>query len=194
MPKDLNKEKVIQAWKTLSSKALIDESFFKLIKQECTLPDGKIMPSYFTFEFNSWANIFAITKGKEVVLVEQYRHSAKKNFFEIPGGAVELGEDPKNAAIRELKEETGFLAENIELVCKQYPNPALQNNSMYTYLALDCEKLFEQKLDPFEDIKVHLVALDRLEDWIEANDQFNHSIVLASIYKSLRLLKNKGLI
>ena len=176
-------------WKTLETKTLFESSFFKFRVDKCELPDGRVMPRYYTMEFSDWANIVPITENNEIVLVEQYRHSAKRVCLEIPGGALDLNknEDPKQAAVRELLEETGYMPSDVRLLAKHLPNPALQNNWMYTYIALGCKKIQEPDLDPFEDIRVVTKSVPETLELLKKGD-INHSIVIASLFHALPYL------
>jgi 8-oxo-dGTP pyrophosphatase MutT (NUDIX family) len=147
----------LKPWKILESNYLRPRYRF----DQCELPNGKVFEAT-ALEFRSWASVMALTKNQEVVLVRQYRHGAQDVFWEFPGGVVDDGESPLNGAQRELSEETGYTTSNIIEIGKFYPNPALQTNLMYGYLAYDAEKTTVQELDDAEDIEVHLVPLDEL--------------------------------
>jgi 8-oxo-dGTP pyrophosphatase MutT (NUDIX family) len=148
----------LKPWKILQSHYLRPRYRF----DQCELPSGKVFEAT-ALEFRAWAVVFALTKNQEVVLVRQYRHGAQDIFWEFPGGVVDDGENPLDGARREMLEETGYTTtSSIIEVGKFYPNPALQTNLMYGYLAYDVEKTSAQKLDEAEDIEVHLVPLDEL--------------------------------
>jgi 8-oxo-dGTP pyrophosphatase MutT (NUDIX family) len=144
-------------WKILESKYLRPRYRFDQVE----LPTGKVFEAV-ALEFRSWAAVLAFTKNQEVVLIRQYRHGVREAVWEFPGGVVDDGENPLEGARRELLEETGYTASNLIEVGKFYPNPALQTNLMYGYVAYDAEKTAIQKLDEAEDIEVHLVPLDEL--------------------------------
>ncbi len=144
-------------WKVLESKYLRPRYRFDQVE----LPNGKTFEAV-ALEFRSWASVLALTKNQEVVLVRQFRHAAQAVVWEFPGGVVDDGESPLEGARRELAEETGYTTPNLIEVGKFYPNPALQTNLMYAYLAYDVEETSIQKLDEAEDIEVHLVSLDEL--------------------------------
>ena len=93
----------IKPWKVLESTYFRPR--FRLDK--CELPNGKFLDATI-LEFSAWANILAITKRQEVVLINQYRHGVQEVLWEIPGGVVEDSEDPLEGVKRELLEETGY--------------------------------------------------------------------------------------
>lgn len=85
---------------------------------------------------------------------------------------------------RELSEETGYTTSNIIEVGKFYPNPALQTNLMYAYLAYDVEKTAIQEFDDAEDIEVHLVPLDELIAMAKRGE-FLHGLQVAVLFHAL---------
>jgi len=147
----------LTSWKILESKYLRPRYRFDQIE----LNNGKTFEAV-ALEFRSWASVLALTKNQEVVLVRQFRHAAQAVVWEFPGGVVDDGENPLEGARRELAEETGYTASTLIEVGRFYPNPALQTNFMYGYLAFDAEKTDLQRLDDSEDIEVHLVPFDEL--------------------------------
>ena len=148
----------ITPWKILESQHL-----HKNVRiDKCELPDGKVIEG-FVLEYGDWATIVALTKEQEVVLVRQYRHGVQKVILELPGGAMEAeDESPLQAARRELLEETGYASDKfIQIGCVS-PNPAFQTNLIYSFLALDAEKIGSQNLDGTEEIEVVLKPLEEV--------------------------------
>jgi len=169
----------IEPWKVLESTYIRPR--FRVDK--CALPNGKHLDATI-FEFRSWANVIALTRDNEVVLIRQYRHGVKEVLWEIPGGVVNDGEDPLEGVTRELLEETGYTAAEFIQTGALYPNPALQTNTMYCFLALNAEKVTEQKLDDGEDIEVHLVPLDDLVPMMQRGE-FIHALQVAALLQVL---------
>lgn len=169
----------IKPWKVLET------SYFRprFRIDKCQLPNGNFLDATI-FEFRAWANVVALTKNGEVVLVKQYRHGVCEALLEFPGGIIEDGEDPAEGVKRELAEETGYTASDLILVGKVYPNPALQTNTLYCFVARDAEKLQEQNLDAGEDIEVHLVRLDDLIAMAKRG-QFPHALDIAVLFQAL---------
>jgi ADP-ribose pyrophosphatase len=177
-------------WKVLTSQELMKSGFFKLRCDSLQLPDGQVQPRYYTMEFSDWVNVVAVTTNNEIILIRQYRPPKEDYFIEIPGGTTHPGqnEDPKEAARRELEEETGFVAKEIHLVGTHDPNPAMQTNKMWTYLALGCEKIKEQNLDPFEQVEVELVSIAKAYEMAHKGD-IKHSLVLTALFLAKPHLK-----
>lgn len=86
-------------------------------------------------EHGGAVGIVAITDDNKVILVKQFRKPIEKIIWEIPAGKLEIGENPKDCAIRELKEETGYSAQNIKLIHKFFTSAGFSNEKMYIYLA-----------------------------------------------------------
>ncbi len=172
----------IKPWKVLET------SYFRprFRIDKCELANGNLLDATI-FEFRSWANIVALTKDGNVVLVKQYRHGVCDVLLEFPGGVVEDGEDPIDGAKRELLEETGYQASDVIQIAKLYPNPALQTNTLHCFLALDVEKVSEQKLDAGEDIEVQLMPLDELIKMAKRGE-FPHALMNAVLFCALAYL------
>jgi 8-oxo-dGTP pyrophosphatase MutT (NUDIX family) len=169
----------VKPWKVLET------SYFRprFRIDKCELGNGNLLDATI-FEFRSWANIVALTKDGEVVLVKQYRHGVEDVLWEFPGGVVEDGEIPMEGAKRELLEETGYVSPKLIEVAKIYPNPALQTNTLYCYLAVDAEKVDVQNLDAGEDIEVDLVPLDQLIEMAKRGE-FRHALMMAVLFSVL---------
>jgi 8-oxo-dGTP pyrophosphatase MutT (NUDIX family) len=182
-------------WKVLKSLELFKAGFFRLRTDECRLPDGRVMPRYYVIEMADWVNVVPVTADGQVLLLKQYRHGAGMDFLEIPGGSTHPGanEDPRVAAERELLEETGYQAAEWVSCGFHFPNPALQNNRMHTYLALGCVKVAEPSLDPFEDLENFTMDVKEMVK-IWRDGAFAHSLISASIGLSIRELEKRGLI
>ena len=149
--------------------------------------------TFFVLENPDWVNVVALTKDKEIVLIEQFRHGSGSFILEIPGGMADEGEDPMSAAGRELIEETGYSAGRMIAIGKSHPNPAIQNNTIHHYLALDCEKTSDVEFDDHESIVTRLVPLHELEDLVH-NGDITHALAITAIYYAQRHLKHEGLI
>ncbi len=108
----------------------------KLIRVRCddaVLPDGRPCTRE-VVEHPGGACVLAVLEGN-VALVRQFRYAYGEELLEIPAGKLEPGEDPAVAALRELGEETGLLAEKLVLRFTLYPTPGYTDEKIYVYEA-----------------------------------------------------------
>jgi ADP-ribose pyrophosphatase len=169
-------------WKILESKYVHPR--FRVDRSE--LANGKLINAM-VMEFDTWANVLAITKDQKVVLVKQYRHGVKEVLLELPGGVVEDGEAPLDGIKRELLEETGYTGDVFIDIGNFYPNPANQTNTLHCFLALDVEKVAEQSLDEAEDLEVDLIPLNELIEMTK-HGEFLHGLQVATLFRALLYL------
>ena len=100
-------------------------------------------------------------EGKKVILVKQYRFPCGY-VLEIPAGIVEKGESPKNCALREFKEETGYIAKKINYLMKIYPSLGYNLQFIDCYVATEIKKMHKQKLDKEEFLSVVKIDFQKL--------------------------------
>ncbi len=157
-------------WKVLSTEYLFQNPpWLTVRKEKCELPNGTIMPAYYTLEYPEWTSAFALTKENKVIMVQQYRHGLGQISIELPGGVVEKGETTATAIARELREETGFEFESYEYLGKISANPATTNNYMHMYIARGGVQTGEQKLDDTEDLEVNLHSIEEIKQLLKDN-------------------------
>ena len=113
-----------------------------------------------------WVTIVPVLKDDDgndcFLMVRQYRHGSQTTTLEFPAGVVEWGEDPAEAARRELVEETGRTPGEIVFLGKANPNPSFMCNMTYTYLALDLGPENDQDLDELEEMDRVLIPVDEV--------------------------------
>lgn len=172
---------MISKWKKNSEQSILKASVFEYFKVSSTSPDSGKTGNFDVLKCRNWVNIIALTPKKEVVLVKQYRQGTDEVTLEIPGGVIHTGEDVLVGAKRELEEETGFLAEEWTLLGSVDANPAFMTNKCFTYLATGCINSSAQNLDPFEEIEVVTLALEKIPALIKEG-KISHSLVVAAFY------------
>ncbi len=177
------------SWKSVSSKQIADCRVFRVRQDTCVRDSDGTWSDFFVVESSDWVNIIALSKANEVVLIEQFRQGTEEINLELPGGMIDDGEEPQAAAKRELLEETGYSSERWILLGKSHPNPAIQNNTIYHYLASDCEKTAETDFDQHESIVTKLVSLAEIGSLI-GDGKITHSLVVTAFYYLSLMGKN----
>ncbi len=123
----------------------------KILHRRYQMPDGS-EADYTITSTNGVVCVLALTRYQEVVLARQFRPGPEEIYDEMPGGAIELGEEPDAAAARELLEETGYQGD-LHFVVK-IPISGYVSGFRYCYIAYDCEKVAEPNPDSTEFIEV----------------------------------------
>ena len=108
---------------TVSTERVLDARIFRVDRVRRRSEARNDEHDYWRLETADWVNIIPITRRGELVLVRQERHGIGANTLEIPGGLVDLGEAPAAAALRELREETGYQGATAEPLGWLYPKP-----------------------------------------------------------------------
>lgn len=157
-------------WKILSSQYLFNDLWFKVRKDRCETPLGKIVDPYYVYEFPTWVTAVAITEDGKIILERQYRHALGEVCIEIPGGCVDdTDASLEDAVKRELLEETGYTFSSFEYLGKISANPSTNSNLMHMYLAKGGKKTASQDLDHNEEIEIELVSVDELKQLVRDN-------------------------
>ena len=169
------------AWRRQGSEQLADCRVFRVRRDRSENPRGGRVHDFYVIEAPDWINVVPLTDAGEVVLIEQYRHGAEEVSLEIPGGMVDEGESPREAAGRELLEETGYAASEIVYLGRTRPNPAIQDNWIHTFLARGAEFRHDPVFDGTEHTVVRLVPLERIPSLI-AGGEIDHSLVVVGFY------------
>lgn len=169
-------------WEIVSSKRDKSYRVFSLRTDRARSPRTGKEHDFFILESTAWVNVIPLTPQNMVVLVRQYRHGIRGVTLEIPGGLVEDHDTPEDAARRELCEETGYQEMDMVFLGCVQPNPAIQNNWCYTYLAREASRTGEQEQDEKEDIEVVLRPLEEIPRLIR-DGEITHSLVVAAFYR-----------
>ncbi len=120
-------------WSTISSEIVHENPWYKIQKDDVVLPNGD-SGEYFITKFGKVALIVPIKENK-IVFVKQYRYIFDEWFLEIPGGSMEVGEDILDAAIKELREEVGYVAANMQEAGIFVPISGVADEKDYVFIA-----------------------------------------------------------
>ena len=143
---------MVKPWRVESSEHLLHDRWIDLRADHCVTEGGRVIAPYYVLRYPDWVHVAALTADDQLVLVEQYRHGAGLSTLELPGGMMEPTDaDPVATARRELAEETGFAADDWQLVSSLYANPALQTNRIHAVLATGCRRVAAARLEDGEE-------------------------------------------
>jgi 8-oxo-dGTP pyrophosphatase MutT (NUDIX family) len=168
-------------WDELELETLHENRIFRVSRSRARSPrTGEVMP-FFRIDSVDWVHVVPITRDGHVVMVRQWRHGVRETTLEIPGGMVDPGETPAQAAARELLEETGYRASRVDPLGVLSPNPALFGNGLHTFVARDVERVAEIRNEGAEETAVELVALADLPKLL-TDGSIRHALVVAGLH------------
>jgi len=167
----------MEKWEIRDSKRVYENRIFSVRSLDCRHNKKNVQNDFFVMDTFNWINVIALTTDGKFILVKQHRLGTDEISIETPGGVIDEGEKPEECAVRELREETGFIGKSVHLLKSLWVNPAIMSNRISFYLVEGCEPSASQDLDEAEDIEVLTVNVDELTAMI-TNGTFSHSIAL----------------
>ena len=153
-------------WKTIQSDLIFQNPWIELYQDKVEIRTGKKM-HYTWYKSSDVAVIVPFLNEDTLVMIRQYRYLLRKVLLEFPAGHIEDGEDAEKTAKRELLEETGYIAKEIQHVYTYHPSVSKSRQLVHIYRAKD---LIEDKSnhDGTEDIiKLEIVSTRELRNMIK---------------------------
>lgn len=172
--------------KKLSEENIFDGVVLHVRRDTIELPNGKIATREY-IKHNGAVCIIPITNEGEVVLERQYRYPIGRVVTEIPAGKLEIGENPLEAAKRELTEETGYIPGKMEYIGDYIGSPALLEERVTMYLATELS-MGERHLDEDEFLDVFTMPLEEAYQKV-MNNEFADAKTQLCILKAYLMLK-----
>jgi ADP-ribose pyrophosphatase len=163
-------------WQILKSE-IIFQNRLTIVCDELLKPDGSKM-EYRYLAGRGSASVLAFTEQNQVVLTQQYRHPLRRTIFDLPAGGIHEGETPQEAALRELAEETGYIAGTIEKLGHFSPLPGITAHTCHVFLARELQ-LGAMNLDEHEVVNVVLKDWEDVVKMVLSNEAIDGSLVYA---------------
>lgn len=176
--------------KKLSSRQVFDGVVVKLFVDEVELPDGTKSVREIVRHPGAVC-VVPVTDDGQVIMVRQFRYAFGEVLLELPAGKLEKGEDPYEAALRELEEETGAVAKNVEHIGELYTTVALFDEKIQMYLATGLSYKSAHP-DEGELLEVVKIPLSTLVDMV-MNGEIKDSKTQIALLKAHKILSSRGL-
>lgn len=171
---------------TIDSNTIFEGRVFKTIVKNVKLSDGTYSKREIC-QHNGGACVLAIDDDLNCYMVRQFRSPFERILLEVPAGKIEIGEDPKNCAIRELHEEAGLIADEIIDLGSEIVSPGYDSEIIYLYAARGLHYIGDNP-DEGEFVHTEKISLRDLVNMAD-NNEIRDSKTLLCIYKAIRRLK-----
>ncbi len=155
------------AFEQLNQKKILDNPFYKIYKEDYSLPNGKT-GVYYAVRGLRTVFIVPFLDKDTVVLTKQFRYLYQADSWEFPAGRIDEGETKEQAAARELLEESGYQANILKYVGWTAPCNGLSDEKQFIFIAADLTKTKAQP-DETEQITTHELPVDEFERMIDNN-------------------------
>ena len=168
-------------WRTIGNERVFSTPIFDLHKRRSAHPK-RGERDFFVIDPTDWVNIIPLTPKREVIMVRQFRHGISAFTLEIPGGMIDPADkNPAAAGRREMREECGYDSADIVALGRVHPNPAIQPNFCYSFLARNVTQvaLPHPNMDGSEETEVVVVPLREIKGLI-AEGKITHALVITA--------------
>jgi ADP-ribose pyrophosphatase len=182
----MNKSIKHNRFQQVEKRIVFSNDFITLRNDLVRFPNGKI-GEYAVVESSNFSGTLCLTKNKKLVLVKQYRYPWQKSSWEISSGFIDSGETPKEAAIREVMEETGYRVINISPLIDCYP---IGNNNSVGFLFIAEVEYTDSSFDTDEIEQVKEFTIKEVDELIKKGEIIQGTTMLAYYYaKTMGLFK-----
>ena len=172
-------------WKKEGEKKLLETVVFTVNETTSISPNGET-GHYVIMDAPDWVIVIPEIDGN-FLMVKQWRHGNNTLSIEFPGGVINKGEKPEDAAKREMEEETGYKAGTLTYLGCANPNPALMKNRVHFFAAEDLQVLGKQNLDEDEFVEYMMIPCDEVYRKI-GSEEYPHALMMSALLK-YKLLK-----
>ena len=173
-------------WEEIETEHIVQDEWIDFRKSTYKYPDGSVFAPYYSYSRRDYTVIVASDEDGKYLCVRQFRQGIKEVTTEFPAGGIERSDgkeygskDAAEAALdcakRELREETGYESSDWTHLITVPSNATISDNYAYVFMARNCMKAGEQKLDDTEYLNVKKLSADEIEALIHAG-KFQQSV------------------
>ena len=161
----------MKPWQVIRSKVLLDrQPWLRLIEQDVRLSNSHVIEGYLLAQSRDYAMTFALTDQGRVPLVQQYKHGLGGLSYDLPAGYLDAGEEPLACAQRELREETGYVADDWQHLSSVVLDSNRGNTRAHLFLARGARRVAMPHLDDTEDLATQFLAPGEILEMIRSGE------------------------
>src|SRR5260370_32419146 len=161
----------MKPWKLLSTTRLISvQPWFQIFQEKVKLPSGRVLDDFYRIIMPEFALVVPVTPTGELLMVRGYRHGPRKVCLNVPGGLIEPGESPLEAAQRELLEETGYRAAEWVDLGAFIVDSNRQGGTAHLFLAKNIAQVETRRVDDAEELQIELMSPHQFLESIRKHD------------------------
>lgn len=171
-------------WTRTKTRKLFTHPRLQIVEDDVKLPSGEMI-QYLRFENTTDGVCIICVKGGKVLVQQEYSYPPDAILYQFPGGAIEKGEKPIEAARREVFEESGFKTSNLKDLGFFYLNNRRDKAKMYVFLATEGEEMTETYQDKEESITSEWMPVGTLQEMIAQGKMTNFSLLASwALYRA----------
>ncbi|MFP6901478.1 MAG: NUDIX hydrolase [Opitutales bacterium] len=160
---------ILEPWRiTEAREVYVAEPWIKVIRQQVSLPNGKVVNDYHRIELPDYTIIYAENNEGKVIVERQYRHGLGEATLVFPAGSIEMDEPPLEAAKRELLEKTGYASDDWRALGDFVLHGNYGCGRAHIFRAARAQLIAEPNSDDLEDLEVILMTVPELIDAFRA--------------------------